>query len=164
MAKNNDKTIEKTNVMRILDQHKIHYAPYCYVDTGVVSGIDVAHVMGQNPDKVFKTLVTIGASRAHYVFVLPSNCELDLKKAAKAVKEKSIEMLKSKDLLPLTGYIHGGCSPIGMKKLFKTTLHISAENYEKIFFSAGKVGYQVEVSPADLKKLVPYEFGDVIVE
>ena len=164
MAKNKDNGIEKTNVMRILDQHKIEYTPYCYVDTGVVSGVDIARVMGQDPDMVFKTLVTVGASRANYVFVLPSNCELDLKKAARAVNEKSIEMLKSKDLLPLTGYIHGGCSPIGMKKLFRTTFHSTAENYEKIFFSAGKVGYQVELSLPDIKKLVPYAICDLIVE
>ena len=163
MAKPSNKSIEKTNVMRILDQHKISYTPYCYVDTGVISGIDVAHVMGQDPDIVFKTLVTTGASRAHYVFVLPSNRELDLKKAAKAVGEKSIEMLKAKELLPLTGYIHGGCSPIGMKKFFKTTVHNSAQGYEKIFFSGGKVGYQVEMSPLDLKKVIPYEFADLTV-
>ncbi len=163
MAKSNGKSIEKTNVMRILDQHKIDYTPYCYVDTGVISGIDVAHVMGQNPDIVFKTLVTTGASRAHYVFVIPSNCELDLKKAAKAVGEKSIEMLKAKELLPLTGYIHGGCSPIGMKKFFKTIIHKTAADYEKIFFSGGKVGYQVETSPTNLRKVIPYEFADLTV-
>ena len=161
MAKINNKIKEKTNVMRVLDQHKIEYTPYCYVDSGVVSGIDVALVMGQDPSIVFKTLVTVGASRNHYVFVLPSNCELDLKKAAKTVGEKSIEMLKSKDLLPLTGYIHGGCSPIGMKKFFRTTVHFSAENYEKIFFSAGRVGYQVELSPVDLKKVIQFEFADI---
>ena len=164
MAKNDNKLKEKTNVMRILDQHKIEYTPYCYVDSGVISGIDVAAVMGQDPSIVFKTLVTVGASRTNYVFVLPSNCELDLKKAAKTVGEKSIEMLKSKDLLPLTGYIHGGCSPVGMKKFFRTTIHLSAEGYEKIFFSAGKVGYQVELSPGDLKKVIRFEFADIISE
>ena len=164
MAKNDNKLKEKTNVMRILDQHKIEYTPYCYVDSGVISGIDVAAVMGQDPSIVFKTLVTVGASRTNYVFVLPSNCELDLKKAAKTVGEKSIEMLKSKDLLPLTGYIHGGCSPVGMKKFFRTTIHSSAEGYEKIFFSAGKVGYQVELSPGDLKKVIRFEFADIISE
>ena len=163
MAKSNDKSIEKTNVMRILDQKKISYTPYCYVDSGVVSGIDVAHVMGQNPDIVFKTLVTTGASRTHYVFVIPSNTELDLKKAARSVGEKSIEMLKAKDLLPLTGYIHGGCSPIGMKKFFRTTVHLSAQNYEKFFFSGGKVGYQVEMSPSDLDKVIRFEYADLTV-
>ncbi len=164
MAKKKDNGIEKTNVMRVLDQHKIEYTPYCYVDSGVISGIDVAHVMGQEPSIVFKTLVTTGASRTHYVFVVPSCCELDLKKAAKAVGEKSIEMLKAKDLLPLTGYIHGGCSPIGMKKLFTTVVHCSASGYEKIFFSAGKVGYQVELSPDDLKKVIPFEYADIVTK
>ena len=162
MAKKKDNGIEKTNVMRILDQHKIEYTPYCYVDSGVISGIDVAKVMGKEPSIVFKTLVTTGASRAHYVFVVPSCCELDLKKAAKAVGEKSIEMLKAKDLLSLTGYIHGGCSPIGMKKLFATVVHSSASDYEKIFFSAGRVGYQVELSPSDLKKIIPFEYADIV--
>ena len=153
--------MEKTNVMRILDQKKVPYQAYCYADTDAVSGVEVAEVLGQNPNQVFKTLVTVGASKRNYVFVIPVCEELNLKKAAKAVGEKSIEMIKSKELLPLTGYIHGGCSPIGMKKLFKTVIHDSAENLETIIFSAGKIGYQVEVAPADLKKVIPYEFGDI---
>jgi len=153
--------MEKTNVMRILDQKKIPYQAYCYADTDAISGVEVAEVLGQNPHQVFKTLVTVGASKRNYVFVIPVCEELHLKKAAKAVSEKSIEMIKSKELLPLTGYIHGGCSPIGMKKLFKTVIHSSASEFGTIIFSAGKIGYQVEVAPTDLKKLIPYEFGDI---
>ncbi len=155
---------EKTNVMRILDQKKIPYKHYCYVDTGETNGERVAEILGQNPSQVFKTLVTVGKTGANYVFVIPVNQELDLKKAAKAVGEKSIAMLKAKELLPLTGYIHGGCSPIGMKKFFKTTIHKTAENYDTIFFSAGKVGYQVEVSPKDLSKVIRIGSEDLIVE
>jgi len=153
--------MEKTNVMRILDQKKIPYQAYCYADTDAISGVEVAEVLGQNPNQVFKTLVTVGASKRNYVFVIPVCEELHLKKAAKAVSEKSIEMIKSKELLPLTGYIHGGCSPIGMKKLFKTVIHSSASEFGTIIFSAGKIGYQVEVAPTDLKKVIPYEFGDI---
>lgn len=158
------KNIEKTNVMRILDQKKIPYESYCYVDSGVISGVDVARVLNQNPDKVFKTLVTQGASKNYYVFMVPVEAELDLKKAAKAVSEKSIEMIKSKELLPLTGYIHGGCSPIGMKKQFKTVIHISAESLDTIVFSAGKIGYQVETTLLDLKKVINLSAQDIICE
>ena len=115
------KAEEKTNVMRVLEQKKVPYKGHCYVDTDAVSGVEVAEVLGQDPAHVFKTLVTMGKTKQNYVFVIPVARELDLKKAAKAVGEKSIEMLKSKDLLPLTGYIHGGCSPVGMKKFFKTS-------------------------------------------
>ena len=146
------KNKEKTNVMRILDQKKIAYESYSYVDTGAVSGIEVAEVLGENPDMVFKTLVTVGKSKTNYVFVIPVNCELDLKKAAHAVKEKSVEMLKSKELLPLTGYVHGGCSPIGMK---------TAKNFETMIFSGGKIGYQVELSLEDLLKVIPAKLEDV---
>lgn len=154
---------EKTNVMRILDKKKIKYNHFCYVETGETNGEKVAAILGQNPDCVFKTLVTVGKTGANYVFVIPVNRELDLKKAAKAVGEKSIVMLKSKELLPLTGYIHGGCSPIGMKKFFCTTIDVSAKNYQTIFFSAGKVGYQVEVAPDDLAKVIRYEYADITV-
>ena len=157
MKKNN----EKTNVMRIFDQNKISYKSYCYVDSGVVSGIEVASVLEQNPDQVFKTLVTVGSSKNNYVFLVPVNKELNLKKAAKAANEKSIEMLKSKDLLPLTGYIHGGCSPIGMKKQFKTIIDQSAEGFATIIFSGGKIGYQVETSLDELKRVLRFELGDI---
>ena len=155
---------EKTNVMRVLDQKKVSYNQYCYLETGVVSGEDVAKVLNQNPDQVFKTLVTIGHSKKNYVFVIPVCKELNLKKAAKAVGEKSIEMIKSKELLPLTGYIHGGCSPIGMKKFFTTTFDVSAMAQETIIFSAGKIGYQVEVALDDLKKVIRFEMADICDE
>lgn len=155
---------DKTNVMRILDKKKIKYGHYCYADTGETNGEKVAEILGQNPSQVFKTLVTVGKTGANYVFVIPVNCELDLKKAAKAVGEKSVDMLKAKELLPLTGYVHGGCSPIGMKKFFKTTVQESAKDYDTIFFSAGRVGYQVEVSPEELAKVIRYDFADLTVE
>ena len=156
--------MEKTNVMRILDQKKIPYKAHEYGDTGAISGMEVATVLNQNPNQVFKTLVTVGASKRNYVFVVPVWGELHLKKAAKAVGEKSIEMIKSKELLPLTGYIHGGCSPIGMKKFFKTVIHETAREQETIFFSAGKIGFQVDVALADLQKVVRCEMADVVIE
>ncbi len=158
-----DKNDEKTNVMRVLDQKKIPYRHHCYVDTGAVAGAEVAKILGEDPDKVFKTLVTVGASKRYYVFVVPVEKELDLKKAAKAVGEKNIEMIKSKELLPLTGYIHGGCSPIGMKKFFTTTIDESARNFDTIMFSAGKIGYQVELSPSDLAKVIRFEYAQITV-
>lgn len=152
---------EKTNVMRILEQKKIAYQPHSYVTTDAVSGTEVAAVLGQDPKRVFKTLVTVAKSGNHYVFVIPVEKELDLKKAAKAVGEKSIDMVKSKELLGLTGYIHGGCSPIGMKKFFKTTFQKEAAEYDTIMFSAGKIGYQVEVSLAGLAKAVKFTLADI---
>ena len=149
--------------MRILDKYKINYKHYSYSDTDAVSGVDVARVLNQNEKQVFKTLVTTGKSGNHYVFLLPVAEELDLKKAAKSVNEKSIEMLKQKDLLSLTGYIHGGCSPIGMKKFFKTVINDSAKNFPTIIFSGGKIGYQVEVTLEDLKKVINFELCDIIV-
>lgn len=154
---------EKTNVMRILDKKKIKYNHYCYAETGETNGERVAEILGQNPDYVYKTLVTVGKTGVNYVFVIPVNRELDLKKAARSVGEKSIDMLKAKELLPLTGYIHGGCSPIGMKKFFRTTLDKSAENHATIYFSAGKVGYQVELSPDDLAKVIRFKYADITV-
>lgn len=158
------KISEKTNVMRILDQNKIEYITHCYTDTDAVSGMEVANVLNQDPNQVFKTLVTIGTSKTYYVYLVPVNRELDLKKCAKIVNEKSIEMIKSKDLLPLTGYIHGGCSPIGMKKMFKTIIDISANNYNTIIFSGGKIGYQVELSLSELNKVITFELGNISVE
>lgn len=152
---------EKTNVMRMLDKHKINYKYYSYADTDAISGIDVAEVLNQNPAQVFKTLVTTSKSGKHYVFMLPVEKELNLKKAALAVKEKSVEMLKSKELLPLTGYIHGGCSPIGMKKFFTTTIDESAQNFDTIIFSAGKIGYQVEVTLEDLSKMIQFSLCNI---
>ncbi|MCI6692038.1 MULTISPECIES: Cys-tRNA(Pro) deacylase [unclassified Clostridium] len=153
---------EKTNVMRILDKKKIKYNKYCYVDTDAISGVEVARVLGQDPNQVFKTLVTVGKSKNYYVFMIPVEKELDLKKAAKSVEEKSIEMIKSKDLLALTGYIHGGCSPIGMKKIFKTTIDSSVEELDTLIFSAGKIGYQVELSLDELRKVIRLQISDLV--
>ena len=155
------KGIQKTNVMRVLEQKKVPYEMYTYADTEAISGVEVAAVLGQNPKQVFKTLVTVGASKKNYVFVIPVCAELNLKKAAKAVSEKSIEMIKSKELLPLTGYIHGGCSPIGMKKFFTTTIDETAKEWDTIIFSAGKIGYQVEVSLENLSKVIRYQLKDI---
>ncbi len=155
--------MEKTNVMRVLDQKKVKYTPHSIGDNSTMTGTQVAQVLQKPADEVFKTLVTVGKSGNKYVFVVPIGKELDLKKAAKAVNEKSIEMLKSKELLPLTGYIHGGCSPIGMKKLFTTTVDISAKDKTTICFSAGKIGYQVELDPNDLSKVIKFTYADIAV-
>lgn len=151
----------KTNVMRLLDKAKINYKHYTYANTTAISGIEVAKVLNLDPNHVFKTLVTIGATNNHYVFVVPVEKELDLKKAAKCVNEKSISMVKSKDLLALTGYVHGGCSPIGMKKFFVTTIDSSILQYSTIVFSAGKIGYQVELTIDDLKKIIKLDLEDI---
>lgn len=151
----------KTNVMRILEQKKANFKSHSYADTDALSGKEVAEVLGENPDKVFKTLVTQGASKNYYVFMIPVLKELDLKKAAKSIGEKSIAMIKSKELLPLTGYVHGGCSPIGMKKFFRTTIHETAKDFDTIYFSAGKIGYQIETSLKELAEIIPFELNDV---
>ncbi len=153
---------QKTNVMRVLDAAKVKYNEYTF-DGEYTSGEEIAREMGQPVERVFKTLVTVGKSGQHYVFMVPVAGELDLKKAAKSVGEKSVAMIKSKELLPLTGYIHGGCSPIGMKKQFPTTIHETAPQYETIFFSGGKVGFQVEVAPDDLFRVVPVKCADIVV-
>lgn len=155
---------EKTNVMRLLDQKKIAYKEYTYECEQALSGDEVAKSLNQNPEHVFKTLVTTNGKNKYYVFMVPVCGELNLKKAAKAVGEKSIEMIKSKDLLGLTGYVHGGCSPIGMKKLFTTTVHETAKNFETIIFSGGKIGYQVEITSDDLARMVPVTFADIAGE
>ncbi|MBQ5674298.1 MAG: Cys-tRNA(Pro) deacylase [Lachnospiraceae bacterium] len=147
--------------MRVLDQKKVSYVSHSYVDTDAISGVEVAKVLNQDPNQVFKTLVTIGASKKYYVYLVPVHRELDLKKAAKAVGEKSIVMLPAKDLLPLTGYIHGGCSPIGMKKQFQTTIDHTAANFDTIVFSAGKIGYQVELPLEELKKVIRFELKEI---
>ena len=156
MAKN-----DKTNVMRVLEQHKIPYEGHNYQDSGAISGTEVAAALGEDPEVVFKTLVTVGKTGNHYVFLVPVEQELNLKKAAATVGEKNIEMIKSKELLPLTGYIHGGCSPIGMKKQFRTVIHESASSKDKIFFSGGKIGFQGEVQVEDLKKVLKFDFADI---
>lgn len=154
---------EKTNAMRIMEQKKAKYVFYDYTASGAVSGEDVAAAMGQDPGKVFKTLVTVGMSGKNYVFVVPVCKELDLKKAAKTVGEKWVEMIKAKELLQLTGYIHGGCSPVGMKKLFRTVIDRSAEGQETICFSGGKIGYQMETSLSELEKVIPFELSDITI-
>lgn len=154
---------EKTNVMRVLDSKKVKYEEHYYGDTEAISGMEVVNALGQQPEKVFKTLVTTGKTKTHYVFMVPVAEELDLKKAAKAVGEKSVEMLKAKDLLALTGYVHGGCSPIGMKKFFKTIIHRTAGEYDTIMFSGGKIGFQVELAFEDLKKVIKIDTADIIV-
>lgn len=152
----------KTNVMRILDKNKLNYKIYSYIESDAISGIEVANYLNQDLNRVFKTLVTIGNSNQYYVFLVPVGSDLDLKKAAKCVGEKSIELIKSKDLLPLTGYIHGGCSPIGMKKQFETIIDIGSKQFETIIFSAGKIGYQVEIDLESLKKVIGYRLEDII--
>ena len=152
----------KTNVMRLLDKAQINYQSHCYADTDAVSGMEVANALKQDPAKVFKTLVTVGKTKEHYVFVIPVAEELNLKKAAAAVDEKAIELIKLKDLLPLTGYIHGGCSPIGMKKVFATVVDETAELFDTIIFSAGKIGYQVELNPTDLASVIKVKFADIV--
>ena len=152
---------EKTNAMRELEQKKIVFKTHSYVNTSAISGMEVASVLNEDPNYVFKTLVTIGKSGNHFVFLVPVNRELNLKKAAKTVVEKSISMVKQAELLPLTGYIHGGCSPVGMKKLFKTVIDESASSYDKIIFSGGKIGYQIETTLSELKKAIPFILGDI---
>ena len=156
--------MEKTNVMRVLDSKKIKYTSHEYEPDATMTGEEIAGILGENPDKVFKTLVTQAKSGQYYVFVVPVNEELDLKKAAKAAGEKAVSMIKQKELLPLTGCVHGGCSPVGMKKRFPTFIHNSAAGYEKMYVSAGKVGYQVELSPEDLVKVVGSKYADIVVE
>ena len=161
MAKQKD---EKTNVMRVLEQKKVAYTAHTYPhEEGVaVDGVTVARSMGQDPECVFKTLVARGASGGYYVFDIPVGDSLDLKKAAKAVGEKSIAMLHSRELLPLTGYVHGGCSPIGMKKQFPTVIQEDAKELEYMHVSGGKLGMQIRLAPQDLQKVAKAEFADVI--
>ncbi|MBR0515489.1 MAG: Cys-tRNA(Pro) deacylase [Eubacterium sp.] len=158
--KNND----KTNVMRVLDSKKIKYESHSYDPDPTKTGEEIAATLGEVPERVFKTLVTEGKTGQHYVFVVPVKAELDLKKAAKAAGEKSIAMIKQKDLLPLTGYVHGGCSPVGMKKHFPTFIHETAVTLEKIYVSAGKVGFQIELLPEDLIKAADCKVADIAAE
>ena len=160
MAKNKE---EKTNVMRTLEQKKIPYTAFSYDPDGPIDGVSVAAEVGLDAAGVFKTLVTKGASGAYYVFDIPVAENLDLKKAAKAVGEKSIAMLPQKELLPLTGYVHGGCSPVGMKKQFPTVFHETVNELDLIAVSAGKIGHQVQVKPADLLNLLRAKTADVVV-
>lgn len=155
---------DKTNVMRLLEQAEIDYTPHEYDAEKAVSAVDVASFLSQDVEQVFKTLVTIGKSGEHYVFVIPGEKELDLKKAATVADEKYIEMIPQKDLLPLTGYIHGGCSPIGMKKQFTTFMDETAQLFDTIFVSGGKRGLQVEVNPLSLSDFIKAVFVDLTKE
>ena len=161
MAKPKD---DKTNVMRLLDQHGVPYTPHFYDPDGPIDGLSVAKAVGADPEAVFKTLVTRGASGGYYVFDIPVGDSLDLKKAARAVGEKSIAMLPQKELLPLTGYVHGGCSPVGMKKPFPTVFHETVILFDTIYVSAGKIGAQVEADPTALMALIGAATADVTVE
>ena len=152
---------EKTNAVRLLTQKKLAFQTHDYTDSGAVSGLEVAQALGQEPQRMFKTLVTEGRSGAHYVFLVPVAGELDLKKAASVVGEKSVAMIKSKDLLPLTGYIHGGCSPVGMKKFFQTVIDQSAAQFDTIFFSGGRIGLQIETSLTELEKVIRFRLADI---
>ncbi len=158
------KNTEKTNAIRCLEQKKINFQIHDYTDFGVVSGKEVAEVLNEDPEIVFKTLVTRGKSEKNYVFLVPVNSELDLKKAATAVNEKYIEMIRSADLLPLTGYVHGGCSPIGMKKFFRTIIDSSAQNNAKILFNGGKIGIQIETTLEEIGKVIPFELYDIVTK
>lgn len=155
--------MQKTNAMRMLDRAKIDYQVFEY-DESLTSGDLVADALGEPREVVFKTLVTVASNGEHFVFVIPVHETLDLKKAAKAAGAKSVEMLKQKDLFGLTGYIHGGCSPVGMKKPFKTYVHESAKNYEKFYVSGGHVGVQVKLSPETLKNFIHFEYADLILK
>lgn len=153
----------KTNAMRLLEKGKVPFCIHSYESQGFLDGVSVAEKLGQPPEKTFKTLVTQGKSQNYLVFLIPVAAELDLKKAARAVGEKSVEMIHVKDITAITGYIRGGCSPIGMKKQYKTTIHHSATDQETILFSGGKLGSQIEMSPHDLAKIINGSFADVVI-
>lgn len=155
---------QKTNAMRLLDKLKIPYDFRTYECESFIDGVRVAELLGQNPDMTFKTLVTVGKSAVYYVFVLPVNFEMDLKKCARAVGEKSIEPIHVRDLQSVTGYIRGGCSPIGMKKQFRTVIHESAKTLEAVMFSGGRPGLQLVLKPDDLLKACSGEYADIAAE
>ncbi len=152
----------KTNAMRILDKNKIEYKEHLYECKEFMDGVSIAEKLGQPPEKTFKTLVTVGKSKKYYVFVLPVGDELSLKKAAASVGEKAVEMIYVKDITAITGYVRGGCSPIGMKKQFQTVIHESAKEFETIMFSGGRLGAQIETSPISLSELINAKFADII--
>lgn len=154
--------MEKTNPMRILDKAGINYIVHDYSDSGMVSAMDVASVMSERPEEVFKTLVTQGKSDRYYVFVVPADKELDLKKAAASVGEKSVIMIPSRDLQSVTGYIHGGCSPLGMRKQLRTVVDSSVIEHERMYISGGKVGLQIELRSADLSKVLEFRSAEIV--
>lgn len=151
----------KTNALRELDAAGIPHEFRVFDCEGAPSGVEVATMLGLDPDRVFKTLVTVGKSGEHYVFMIPVAAELDLKKAAAAVGEKAVAMVKARELLPLTGYVHGGCSPIGQKKLLATRIDETAQLYDTITFSGGRIGCQITMAPDDLAPLVPFAYADL---
>lgn len=153
--------MEKTNVTRLLDVANIDYNLHCY-DPKITDGESIAKILEEDPEQVFKTLVTVSNTKEHFVFCIPVKYNLDLKKAASVVGVKSIEMIPQKELLPLTGYIHGGCSPIGMKKQFKTVINETAMLFNTICVSAGKVGFQIEVNPDQLMNYINASYADII--
>ena len=150
--------------MRIIEQHKLPYESHDYSQSGAISGMEVVEALGQEPGRMFKTLVTQGASKNYYVFMVPANGELHLKKAAKAVGEKSVELLHVKDIRAVTGYIRGGCTPIGMKKQYPTVLHSSALQFDEIILSGGCLGAQIFLAPADLVKVTGAKVTDLLME
>lgn len=161
MGKSKKNTDTKTNAIREVEAANLPLKVETFDCEDALSGVEVADLLGLDVEQVFKTLVTVGRSGEHYVFMVPVAEELDLKKAAKVVNEKSIEMIKSRELLPLTGYVHGGCSPIGMKKQFKTVIDETAQLFDRIYFSGGRIGCQIEMSPEDLSKLVSLHHADI---
>lgn len=163
MTRHKDEQNKKTNAVRELEAAGVPFKFHTFETDGSRSGVEVATLLGEDPDHVFKTLVTVGKSGEHYVFMIPVAQELDLKKAARAVGEKSIAMIKSRELLPLTGYIHGGCSPLGMKKLFTTSIDETAILFDTIIFSAGRIGAQIETSLAGLQQVIPVQAVDLVV-
>ncbi len=156
--------MDKTNAMRILDAKRAKYEALSYPASEAVSALEAARLLGIGPERIFKTLVTVGRTRDHYVFVVPATGELDLRKAARAVGEKSVEMVRSKELLPLTGYVHGGCSPVGMKKTFRTVIDASAERLGTIVVSAGRIGLQMRIALGELRKALPFSLADLTEE
>lgn len=164
MARHKDEQNKKTNAVRELEAAGVPFEFHTFETDGSLSGVEVATLLGEAPDHVFKTLVTVGKSGEHYVFMIPVAQELNLKKAARAVGEKSIAMIKSRELLPLTGYIHGGCSPLGMKKLFTTSIDETAILFDTIIFSAGRIGAQIETSLAGLQQVIPVQAVDLVVD
>ena len=164
MAKDKKEKDVKTNAMRILDKNKISYSVNTYQCDEFIDGVHIADMLGQSYEISFKTLVAVGKSKSYFVFALPVDKELDLKKAAKAVGEKSVELLHVKDINAVTGYIRGGCTPIGMKKQYKTVIHSTALNHSKIIVSGGRLGSQIELSPFDLARVTGAEFVDIIME
>ena len=151
----------KTNVMRILDVGKVAYTPYEYPTPNGIDALAIATYLNKAPEEVFKTLVTVAPTKEHFVFVVPANSTLDLKKAAKAAGVKSVEMIALKELLPLTGYVHGGCSPVGMKKVFKTYFDETALLFDTIFLSGGKIGVTIELNAEKLAAFIDAGFADL---